>query len=297
MERFSAKFGLGFLWLLSFLPYGFVARFGESLGGLLYRIPNGRRRVVLANLRACFPEKSDAEREAMAHDVFRKVFRSFAERSFAWFASEERLMRVVKIDDQANLPALHGQPHILVTLHLSGVEIGALALTDYLRTHVGNAGCSLYTRMANPVLDDAIKALRSRFGATMVSRNENIRQIMRTIKRGEALQLISDMDFGERDSEFVPFFGVPALTLNAIPRMASMTGAKVIPMYTEILPNYEGYALRILPAWENYPTGDLTADTRRMNAFFEDAIRPRITEYYWVHKRFKHRPEGMPGIY
>ena len=151
--------------------------------------------------------------------------------------------------------------------------------------------------MANPVLDDAIKALRSRFGATMVSRNENIRQIMRTIKRGEALQLISDMDFGERDSEFVPFFGVPALTLNAIPRMASMTGAKVVPMYTEILPNYEGYALRILPAWENYPTGDLTADTRRMNAFFEDAIRPRITEYYWVHKRFKHRPEGMPGIY
>ena len=113
----------------------------------------------------------------------------------------------------------------------------------------------------------------------------------------EALQLISDMDFGERDSEFVPFFGVPALTLNAIPRMASMTGAKVVPMYTEILPNYEGYALRILPAWENYPTGDLTADTRRMNAFFEDAIRPRITEYYWVHKRFKHRPEGMPGIY
>ena len=74
-------------------------------------------------------------------------------------------------------------------------------------------------------------------------------------------------------------------------------GAKVVPMYTEILPNYEGYALRILPAWENYPTGDLTADTRRMNAFFEDAIRPRITEYYWVHKRFKHRPEGMPGIY
>lgn len=109
MERFSAKLGLGFLWLLSFLPYGFVARFGEGLGGLLYRIPNGRRRVVLANLRACFPEKSEAEREAMAHDVFRKVFRSFAERSFAWFASEKRLMRVVKIDDQANLPALHGQ--------------------------------------------------------------------------------------------------------------------------------------------------------------------------------------------
>ena len=64
MERFSAKLGLGFLWLLSFLPYGFVARFGEGLGGLLYRIPSGRRRVVLANLRACFPEKSEAEREA-----------------------------------------------------------------------------------------------------------------------------------------------------------------------------------------------------------------------------------------
>ncbi|MDC6178376.1 lauroyl acyltransferase [Ralstonia solanacearum] len=297
MERFSASLGLGFLWLLSFLPYGFVARFGEGLGGLLYRIPSSRRRVVLANLKACFPEMPDAEREAAAHEVFRKVFRSFAERSFAWFASEKRLRRVVTIDDQANLPALHGAPHILVTLHLSGVEIGALALTDYLREHVGNAGCSLYTRMANPALDDAVKALRSRFGATMVSRNENIRQIMRTIKRGEALQLISDMDFGERDAEFVPFFGVPALTLNAIPRMAALTGAKVVPMYTEILPDYQGYALRILPPWDHYPTGDLTADTRRMNAFFEDVIRPRITEYYWVHKRFKHRPPGEPGLY
>lgn len=181
--------------------------------------------------------------------------------------------------------------------HLSDVEIGALALTDYLRKYVDSAGCSLCTRTINPMLDDVIKALHSRFGTTMVSCNENIHQIMCTIKYGEALQSISDMDFDGRGPEFMSFFGVPVFMLNAIPRVVPMTGTKAVLMYTEILPNYEGYVLHILSAWENYPAGDLAADMRRTNAFFEDAVCPCITEYYWVHKRFKHRPEGIPGIY
>ncbi len=130
----------------------------------------------------------------------------------------------------------------------------------------------------------------------MISRNDSARDILRCLKKGEALQLIADMDFGERDSEYAPFFGVQALTLTSVSRLARMTGAKVVPIYTEMLPDYQGYVLRILPAWENYPGDSVADDTRRMNAFFEDCIRPRV-EYYWVHKRFKNRPAGEPSIY
>lgn len=297
MSRLFTWLGIGLLTVLGKLPYPLVARFGEGLGSLLYLFPSGRREVVRANLRLAFPDKSDAEIAELSRQSFRSVFRSFAERGIFWTGSEAQMRRWVQIDDQANLVALDGEPHILVTLHLSGVEAGAIRLTIYLRDHVGRSGASLYTKQKNALFDGFLKQARGRFGANMIARNDSVRDIIRCLKKGEALQLISDMDFGERDSEFVPFFGAQALTLTSVSRLARLTGAKVVPIYTEQLPDYRGYVLRILPAWDNYPGESVTEDTRRMNAFFEDCIRPRIAEYYWVHKRFKHRPPGEPEIY
>ncbi|KAA0181536.1 lipid A biosynthesis lauroyl acyltransferase [Cupriavidus cauae] len=297
MSRLFTWLGIGLLTVLGKLPYPLVARFGEGLGSLLYLFPSGRREVVRANLRLAFPDKSEAEIAELSRQSFRSVFRSFAERGIFWTGSEAQMRRWVQIDDQANLVALDGEPHILVTLHLSGVEAGAIRLTIYLRDHVGRSGASLYTKQKNALFDGFLKQARGRFGANMIARNDSVRDIIRCLKKGEALQLISDMDFGERDSEFVPFFGAQALTLTSVSRLARLTGAKVVPIYTEQLPDYRGYVLRILPAWDNYPGESVTDDTRRMNAFFEDCIRPRIAEYYWVHKRFKHRPPGEPEIY
>ena len=297
MSRLFTWLGIGLLTALGKLPYPVVARFGEGLGSLLYLFPSGRREVVRANLRLAFPDKSDAEIAELSRQSFRSVFRSFAERGIFWTGSEAQMRRWVQIDDQANLVALDGEPHILVTLHLAGVEAGAIRLTIYLRDHVGRSGASLYTKQKNALFDGFLKQARGRFGANMIARNDSVRDIIRCLKKGEALQLISDMDFGERDSEFVPFFGAQALTLTSVSRLARLTGAKVVPIYTEQLPDYRGYVLRILPAWDDYPGESVTDDTRRMNAFFEDCIRPRIAEYYWVHKRFKHRPPGEPEIY
>ncbi|MBY4896674.1 lipid A biosynthesis lauroyl acyltransferase [Cupriavidus sp. AU9028] len=297
MSRFMTTLGIGLLTVLGKLPYPLVARFGEALGSLLYRIPSSRRRVVQANLRLAFPDKSDAQIEELSRQSFRSVFRSFAERGIFWTGSEAQMRRWVQIDDQADLVALDGTPHILVTLHLAGVEAGAIRLTIHLRDHVGRSGASLYTKQKNDLFDAFLKKARGRFGAQMIARNDSARNVLRCLKQGQAMQLIADMDFGERDSEFVPFFGVQALTLTSVSRLARVTGAKVVPIYTEQLPDYQGYVLHILPAWDNYPGESVTEDTRRMNAFFEDCIRPRIAEYYWVHKRFKHRPPGEPDIY
>lgn len=297
MSRVLTRLGIGLLSVLGKLPYPLVARFGEALGSLLHCVPSSRRRVVETNLRLCFPDKSEAEIQALSRQTFRQVFRSFAERGIFWTGSEKQMRRWVQIDDQADLVALDGTPHILVTMHLSGVEAGAIRLTIHLRDHVGRSGASLYTQQKNRLFDAFLKEARGRFGANMISRSDSARDILRCLKKGEALQLIADMDFGERDSEFVPFFGVPVLTLTSVARLARLTGAKVVPIYTEMLPDYGGYVLHILPPWDGYPGENVSEDTRRMNAFFEDCIRPRIAEYYWVHKRFKHRPPGEPEVY
>ncbi len=127
MSRLFTWLGIGLLTMLGKLPYPLVARFGEGLGSLLYLVPSSRRRIVQANLRACFPDKSEAEIDALSRESFRTVFRSFAERGIFWTGSEAQMRRWVQIDDQADLVALDGTPHILVTLHLSGVEAGASA--------------------------------------------------------------------------------------------------------------------------------------------------------------------------
>ncbi len=129
MSRVFTWLGIGLLRVLGKLPYPFVARFGEALGGLLYLVPSERRRVVQANLRLCFPDQTEAGIDELSRQSFRILFRSFAERGIFWTGSEAQMRRWVRIDDQADLVALDGTPHILVTLHLSGVEAGAIRLT------------------------------------------------------------------------------------------------------------------------------------------------------------------------
>jgi KDO2-lipid IV(A) lauroyltransferase len=76
-----------------------------------------------------------------------------------------------------------------------------------------------------------------------------------------------------------------------------MTGARVVPVITRMLPHGRGYELQFFPAWEDYPTEDLTADTRRVNEFIEQRVREMPEQYFWLHKRFKTRPEGEEKLY
>jgi KDO2-lipid IV(A) lauroyltransferase len=103
------------------------------------------------------------------------------------------------------------------------------------------------------------------------------------------------MDLGAQDSLFVPFFGVPAATVPGVPRLARLTGAKVVPCVTRM--TRRGYEVTLFPPWDGYPSEDLTADTRRMNAFIEEQVRTMPEQYYWVHRRFKTRPPGEARLY
>ena len=117
------------------------------------------------------------------------------------------------------------------------------------------------------------------------------------MRRGLPLYYLPDMDLGARDALFVPFFNVPAATITGLSRMARLARAVVVPAVTRQLPGAAGYVLQFYPAWENYPTDDVEADTRRMNAFIEERVREMPAQYYWVHKRFKTRPPGEASPY
>ncbi|MGH8777509.1 lipid A biosynthesis lauroyl acyltransferase [Paraburkholderia sp.] len=293
LSQLGVKLALGLLRLFALLPYGFVARLGDGLGWLLYQIPSGRKRVVHINLKLCFPEWSDERREDVAQKHFRHAIRSYLERSFQWFASAEKLEKLVQVDSEIDLDDPDMPPTLLLGFHFVGIEAGSIFINHALHRQCG----ALYQPMSNPELEAVAKAARGRFGSDMASRADSARIVLRWLRERKPVMLGADMDYGMRNSTFVPFFGVPTCTLTAVGRFAKVGHAQVVPIIGEVLPHYKGYRLRVFKPWDNYPTGDDDVDARRMNAFLEEQIPKMPEQYYWVHKRFKTRPPGQPGFY
>lgn len=280
------------LWLIHFLPFRVVAAAGSATGAILFWLIADRRRVTRVNLEKCFPGMPRAERERLARAHFRAVGRGVVDHALLWWAPRARIERLVRIEGLEHLRALGGAPAILLVPHFVGLDAGATRLTCEINI------TGMYARQKDPRFDRLLHHGRSRFGDQRVfSRQEGIRPLLACMREGRPLYYLPDQDYGPRDAIFVPFFGVPAATIPGLSRIARIARAKVLPCVTRMLPAGAGYVLRIEPPWDNFPTDDLFADTRRMNAYIEQCIAGMPEQYNWMHKRFKTRPGGEPRFY
>lgn len=284
------RFVLFFLWCLRWLPPRWVAAMGRGLGTLLFHW--GRRRVTLINLRACFPEKSEAERVQIGRGVFQSLGRSTLELGRLWYAPVDVALANVRMVDRHYMDEWRGRkPVIVLAPHFVGLDIGGARFSrEYPEAF------SMYSAQKNKVFDAALRRARKRYSdATLITRQQGLRPVLKALKEKKPFYYLPDMDFGAKDAAFVDFFGIKTATVTALSRLCEITGAKVIPLITR--QTEDGYESRFYPAWENYPSSDADADARRMNAFLEERIREIPDQYFWVHKRFKTRPPGEPNFY
>ena len=285
---------LALLWLVHWLPLGAQAALGRALGALLLRLARARREVAARNLALCFPEKSDAERDALLRAHFGWLGRSFVERGLLWYGRPARLARLIHVEGDATLAESSERPVMWLVPHFMGLDVAGVATQLFQK----RLAASIYQTQSNAVFDAAMRAGRLRFGrAEIFARSESAKPLIRAIRQGHAFFNLPDMDFGERDAAFVPFFGVPAATLLAPSRMARAFDMVVQPVVAEMRPGGAGYTVRFLAPWTDFPTDDPLADTRRINRWIEDEIRRNPAQYLWVHKRFKTRPAGEPPLY
>lgn len=283
---------LGVLWLLHWLPLPVLGRLGEAIGSLLFATMRSRRNIALTNLRLCMPSTPETERCNIARSHFQGYVRSIVERSILWWAPESRLRRLLVIEPRVPLDVIQSGPTILLCPHFVCLDVAGVAVL--LESEL----CSIYTRQENAVFDEALRKGRTRFRPiTLVPRSDGVKPIIRAMREGLPFFMLPDMDFGAKDAEFVPFFGVPAATLTAPARIAAATKAKVVPVVATFLPGYRGWKVTFYPAWENFPGNDMVEATRRMNAFIEERVLEAPAEYFWAHKRFKTRPPGEEGFY
>lgn len=291
-----SRLGPALLWLLwRLLPRAALAGCGSALGELIFHLAPSRRRIARTNLRLCFPDRSEADIRRIIRAQFRALGRVTLLEAVSWWGSRAEVEALTRFEGMEHMTPHLGQPVIWLAPHFLGLNIGGVRVTAEFAPIV-----SLYSRIKNPRLDRLMLHARTRFEhggrhSLMYSRQDGIKPVVKAIRQGLPFYYLPDMDYGARDAVFAPFFGVPAATITGLPRLARATGAVVIPAITR--QEGGGFVTRFYPAWERYPTDDLDADVRRMNAFIEDRIREMPEQYFWLHKRFKTRPPGEERFY
>lgn len=281
--------------LLAMAPLPVLWGVAWVMGSLAFVLHAPRRRVVQANLRACFPDHTPAARRRLARRHFHAFFYGALTAPIAWWTGGARLERLVRAQgmEHLNTAIAAGTPVILLAPHFIGIEMGAM----YLASRPNVPLTSMYKAPKNTLLDFLMRRQRLRFGGLLVERAEGLKAIVRALRKGAAFYYLPDQDPGRVGTVFVPFFGVPTATLTALSRLAALTRAAVIPCHTRALPRGRGFALTLDAPLENFPSGDDLADAARMNREIERIVLQMPEQYFWVHKRFKTRPEGEASIY
>jgi len=287
-------FFVGFMRLLSHLPLRGIRALGHLLGWVLWGVMRNRKHIVQTNLTLCFPEKSRSEIKHLTRAHFVQFAQSLLDRAWLWHAPMQLVESRLK---WLGTPAAFSQldadgPKIVLAPHFVGLDAGGMALT----LRASKPVAFIFVPQHNKVMDEWVTEGRQRTGNVKpYFRREGVKQIMSGLRQGEILHLSPDMDFGPEESIFVPFMGVNAATVPSLSRFARLGRAQVLTLVTRM--TAEGYEIELEEAWREFPSDDLRADTLRMNELLEKAVRRSPSQYYWVHKRFKTRPEGEKSVY
>lgn len=280
--------GLGLLWLARNLPFSTRRRLGHGLGWIMRAVSPTRRRVVRTNLRLAFPELDDDRRARLARQVFAEAGVSVLEVPAAWWGRAERLGKY-RFEGLEKVEAAKaaGQGILLIGSHFAALEISGRMYTDTL------SGSIVFKPARNPLFNAVM--LRARQGLfNQVFANDDLRSLVRALRKGETVWYAPDQDMGRRQSTFAPFMGVPAATVTTTSRLLKMTGARPLGFFP--IREADGYVIHITDMPD--VTGeDPEADARALNAHLERFVRSHPEQYFWLHRRFKTRPKGEPRIY
>lgn len=284
---------IGFFWLIIQLsPYRLLLVFGRWLGSVLFIFDTKLKHIASVNIRLCFPELSDEQKQALLKKHFISIGIALFETGLAWFGSSKRLKGLAHIQGWDNvIEAQKAGKGILF--------MGEHFLTLELVGRLFAIKCPLviiYRPHKKPFINFLISKIRNRH-FSYVLKQQDVRGIIKALKKGMSIWYASDIDGGAHDFRFIPFFGIPAATLTAPVRLVQLTGARVLPGAFYRRDDGMGYDLIVGPALKNFPSQNLETDLKILNQKIEAAVRIKPDQYIWGYTRFKTRPPGEKRFY
>jgi Kdo2-lipid IVA lauroyltransferase/acyltransferase len=284
--------GLGLLRATSLLPYRGQIQIGRAIGRLAHRIGADRRAIARRNVQLCFPELSVEERNRLVRDHFEALGISLIEMGLGRWASDEMLNSMTTIEGAEHIQQTldDGFGVILLSAHFTSLEISGRVLS---------MNCppfdAVYRRFRSGLTTEFLAGGREISARRVIEKND-IKTMVRSLREGTPVWYAPDQSYHLKQSALLPFLGVPAMTNTATGTLAKLGKAKALPFFPRRLPE-GGYELTILPPLQDLPSGDAIADTKKYTAALEAQIRRCPEQYYWVHRKFKNRPEPLPDAY
>lgn len=288
----EAALARGVVYLLEYAPRPIADRLGHMSAILLDRAIPRLRRTAERNLSFAWPDRDTAWRKKTIDGVYASVGRLLV--AFARFPR----INAVNVDDWIRYEGFEhyrcakeaGKGVLFATAHLGNWELSAFAhalLTEPMNVVV--------RPLDNPLIDDLVERRRALSGNKLLSKRDFARSIFHALKDNEPVGILVDQNSSAENGVFVPFFGQPACTNLTFAKLAARSGAAVIPGFAVWNQSERRYILRFYPAVEI--TGDAAADTARIQAAIEAAIRENPDQWLWIHRRWKTRPAGEPALY
>lgn len=305
-EDYGARFGPRFWWpqywpiwlALIFMQrlarrdFADLVRFGRRLGNVARRLPLPQKQVVRRNIELALPELLPLQREQLLQEHFREAGITLAETAIAWFADDERIRSLVRMEGLEHLDAAQaeGRGVIVLAAHFTTLEIGARFLTATRTAH------AVYKPSNNALLSELFKRYRGPCAASMIA-SDDIRSMVRVLRQGGVVWYAPDQSYRGKGAERVEFFGHPVATNTATTRLVKMTDALVLPYFVERLPGVLGYRATLGPPLVDFPGESAYEDALRHHALIEQEVRRNPAQYLWLHKRFKDIAGGNRDYY
>jgi KDO2-lipid IV(A) lauroyltransferase len=281
------------LWSLAHAPLGLARFYAALLDMALPRL----RRTAMRNLELAYPEKSQAERRAIASQVFASIARLIW--VFARFPQIDRQnihewIRYEGLEHYLEAKKA-GRGILFATAHFGNWELSAFAhalMTEPM--HV------MIRPLDNPGIDRLVENRRQLSGNRLIVKWDSARAVLRALHQNEAVGILIDQNTSLEEGVFVDFFGTPACANTAFAKIAAKTGAAVIPGFAVWSDEERKYILKFHPPLEISSGGaptDAAELTQRLHAVLEQVIREHPGQWLWIHRRWKTRPPGESNLY
>jgi KDO2-lipid IV(A) lauroyltransferase len=284
--------------LFGAMPRSMASGAAKTLAWFGLQLASRQRTAGLCNLRMAFPELTDIERRRILKKSFQNLARLLVEFTHFPELNKANIHQFVVHDGLENyLEGLRrGRGVIFMTAHF-----GAWELSSYAHALYGYPLQFLVRPIDNPRVEHLISHYRTGSGNTPIQRRSATRDVLKALRRNEAVGILFDQNTTRSEGVFAKFFGIPAATTPSIALFALRSGAAVVPGFLIWDENLKKHRLRLDPPIELINTGDLEHDvlenTNLFNKILEGYIRKHPDQWLWIHRRWKTRPEGEPSLY
>jgi KDO2-lipid IV(A) lauroyltransferase len=283
---------------LGWLPRGLARFVADGIAWSVYRLHGRLRRVGERNLALALPELTAKERKRILLGVFRhlgwqlvefcRMTRYTAENTQGWMRTEGQ--------DHYLAAKARGKGVLVVTGHL-----GAWELSSFYHSLMGYPMGMVARRLDNLRLDAFVNGIRCLHGNRVLNKDDFGRGLLTAMRKGETVGILMDTNMTPPAGAFVEFFGKQACTGTGVAHIALKTGAAVLPGFM-LWEKAEGrYVLHFGPELVFERSGnaqrDILAATQKCTSTIESWIRRYPDQWLWIHRRWKTRPVGEPGLY